>query len=234
MTGPSRFDGASLTAVSPSRDSTASRTADALRTAIIEGRFQPGQRLSEEPVRAELQVSRSTLREAFRLLIRERLLVHELSRGVFVRELTMTDISDLYHVRRVLECAAVRQVEVLTPAGLRALGAAIDDGRAAAQQRQWGLVAAASIRFHEALVALAGSERLNGLIRQVLAEFRLAYAFMSDTRVFHLRFLDWHVEIADAVRAGELERAASMLDEYLRAAERAVLASYRPDVPDEA
>lgn len=210
------------------RNSTASRVADTLRTGIIEGRFQPGVRLSEERVRGALGVSRSTLREAFQLLIRERLLVHELSRGVFVRELTIRDISDLYHVRRVLECSALRQVEVLPPAGLRRMMAAIEDGHQAVEVEQWSMVAAASIRFHEALVGLAGSERLDSLVTQVLAEFRLAYAYMRDTHKFHTRFLDQHTGIAEAVRSGDLDGAARLLEDYLRAAERAVLANYEP------
>ena len=210
------------------RDSTASRVADTLRAGIIEGRFEPGERLSQERMRAALGVSRSTLREAFQLLIRERLLVHELSRGVFVRELTMQDISDLYRVRRVVECAALRQVEVLTPSGLRRMTAAIEDGHDAAARKEWGQVAAASIRFHEALVSLAASQRLNTLITEVLAEFRLAYAFMYDTETFHQHFLRRHTHIAEAVRSGDLEGAATVLETYLRDAEQSVLASYQP------
>ncbi|HWL96447.1 MAG TPA: GntR family transcriptional regulator [Nocardioidaceae bacterium] len=225
-----RFDDETLHAerAQLARNSTASRVADALRARIIDGDLLPGVKLSQERVQDALGVSRSTLREAFQLLIRERLLVHELSRGVFVRQLTMRDISDLYRVRRIVECAAVRAVEVMKPTGLRRMMAAIEDGHTAADAQQWGQVAAASIRFHEALVALAGSQRLDSLVAEVLAEFRLAYAFMHDTRVFHAHFLERHSEIADAVRSGDLDGAAELLDSYLREAERQVLASYQP------
>lgn len=210
------------------RESTASRVADALRARIIQGELLPGAKLSQERVQEALGVSRSTLREALQLLIRERLLVHELSRGVFVRQLSMRDISDLYRVRRIVECAAVRAVEVMRPEGLRRLMAAIEDGHEAADAGQWDHVAAASIRFHEALVALADSQRLNSLVTEVLAEFRLAYAFMLDTQKFHRDFLSRHSDIAEAIRSGDLERAADLLEIYLHDAERAVLASYQP------
>ncbi|MGH3098454.1 MAG: GntR family transcriptional regulator [Streptosporangiales bacterium] len=208
------------------QQSTASRVADRLRTRIIEGKVQPGERLSEERVRQAMGVSRSTLREAFQLLIRERLLVHTLSRGVFVRRLSADDISDLYRVRRVIECATLRELEVLPPAGLRTLVASAEDGRTAARSRRWQEVAAASIRFHKALVALAGSERLDGLITQVLAEFRLAYAMMNDPYAFHAYFLAKHAPITDAVRSGELDRAADLLDAYLREAEDRLISAY--------
>jgi DNA-binding GntR family transcriptional regulator len=209
-------------------DSTVSRVADTVRARIIDGDLLPGAKLSQERVQDALGVSRSTLREALQVLIRERLLDHELGRGVFVRQLTMADIADLYRVRRIVECAALQHIEVIRPAGLRALRAAIDEGRAAAAEQQWGQVAAASIRFHTALVALAGSPRLDALITGVLAEFRLAYAFMHDTQAFHAGFLERHAGIADAIGAGDPELAASLLDTYLADAEREVLASYRP------
>lgn len=210
------------------RNATADRVAEALRRQIIAGELTPGQRLSEERVREEFGVSRSTLREAFGRLLRERLLLHELSRGVFVRWLTRADISDLYQVRRTVECAALRQVEQLSVDGLRRISATLDEGRTAADAGDWATVGAASIRFHEALVGLAGSPRLEEIMSGVLAEFRLAYAHMADTQVFHLAFLKRNGEIAEAVRAGDLTDAATMLDTYLRDAETMLLNEHFP------
>ncbi|MGH3357839.1 MAG: GntR family transcriptional regulator [Nocardioidaceae bacterium] len=209
-----------------SQESVISRIADLLRARVIDGELLPGAKLSQERVQDSLGVSRSTLREAMQVLIRERLLVHELGRGFFVRELTAEDISDLYRVRRIVECAAVQRIEVLLPARLRALRGAIEEGHAGAEACDWGRVAAASIRFHEALVALAGSKRLDVLITGILAEFRLAYALMSDTQAFHESFLKRHSDIADAVSAGDTELAAALLDRYLADAEETLLARY--------
>ncbi|MFF0794634.1 GntR family transcriptional regulator [Streptomyces spiralis] len=207
---------------------TASRVADALRAQIVSGELKPGTRLSEEQVRKVHGVSRSTLREAYQRLIRERLLVHELSRGVFVRQLSREDVADLYQVRRIVECAAIRSIRSLTPSGLRRLSATISDGRAAAEESRWDAVAAASIRFHEALVALAGSDRLDTMMSGVLAEFRLAYAHMSDTRVYHAAYLGRNREIAEALRSGNIEEAATLLETYLTDSEAALLEDY-PD-----
>lgn len=207
-------------------DGAASVVADALRADIVTGRLAPGAQLSQERVREVHGVSRSTLREAFQLLVRERLLVHELARGVFVRQLSRGDIADLYAVRRMVEGSALRHIQTLTLAGLRRLSAAIADGHAAAEEQHWDAVAAASIRFHEALVALAGSERLDGIMSGVLAEFRLAYAQMRDTQVFHATFLKRNREIADALRSGDVEGAAQTLERYLHDAEDMLQAAY--------
>ena len=206
--------------------SAASRVAATIRSQIIEGALTPGARLPEERVRAELGVSRSSLREGFQQLIQERLLVHHLSRGFFVRELTRGDISDLYTVRRIVECGALRQVTNISPQHLRELTRAVTDGKAAAGHQNWQKVAATSIGFHKALIALAGSPRLDALMNQVLAEFRLSYAYMSDPLDFHAPFLERHAQIADEVLSGELETAASSLHSYLSDAEKALLTRY--------
>ncbi|WP_205874222.1 GntR family transcriptional regulator [Mycobacterium camsae] len=203
-----------------------SRLAEALRAQIVAGELAPGSRLSEEHVREAYGVSRSTLREAFQWLIRERLLVHELSRGVFVRQLSRDDIADLYEVRRVVECAALRHSKTLTPNGLRKLSAAIEEGQAAADECHWDAVAAASIKFHESLIDLVESDRLSSIMSGVLAEFRLAYAHMRDTQLFHAAFLKRHEEIAGALRAGATELAADLLEKYLNDAEDALLRSF--------
>lgn len=204
-----------------SSEAAASRIADALKAQIAAGELAPGMRLSQERVREVHGVSRSTLREAFQQLVRERLLVHELSRGVFVRQLSRVDVADLYEVRRIIECAALRHIKSLSPAGLQRLASAINDGQEAVREERWGAAAAANNRFHEALVALAGSERLNVIMSGVLAEYRLAYADMSDTHLLLKRFIGRNVEIAEALRSGDLDGAANLLNTYLLESEEA-------------
>ncbi|MDR2999486.1 MAG: winged helix-turn-helix domain-containing protein, partial [Microbacterium sp.] len=50
--------------------------ADALRQRIIDGEFAPGSRLSESALAERLDVSRNTLREAFRVLAEQGLIEH--------------------------------------------------------------------------------------------------------------------------------------------------------------
>ena len=201
----------------------ASKAADAIRNQIVAGDILPGQRLPEEKIRNELGVSRSSLREGFRLLIQDRLLVHKLSRGFFVRELTRGDIADLYQVRRVVECGAVQQVDALTTHGLKQLSQALSAGQQAVIGQNWSAVAAASIAFHQTLVDLAESARLSWLARQVLTEFRLSYAYMVDPLAFHEPFSKRNQEIADLVRSGSIQESVQALDTYLRDSEEALL-----------
>ncbi|MGJ7419611.1 GntR family transcriptional regulator [Streptomyces cinereoruber] len=196
------------------RTSTAERVADILRARVAEGWFPPGTRLSEDGIGGALGVSRNTLREAFRLLTHERLLVHELNRGVFVRVLDADDVADIYRTRGLVECAVVRGLG-RPPFPLDGLAAAVAAGETAARAGDWNGVSTANIHFHRALVALAGSARTDELMRGVLAELRLALHLVEDPRALHEPFLARNAEILGALRAGERGTAERLLARYL-------------------
>ncbi|MFF9343755.1 GntR family transcriptional regulator [Streptomyces sp. NPDC014773] len=215
------------------RTSTAERVADILRTRIAEGFFPPGTRLSEESIGGALGVSRNTLREAFRLLTHERLLVHELNRGVFVRVLAVDDVEDIYRTRRLVECAVVRGLGD-PPFPVDGLAAAVAGGEAAARAGDWRAVSTANIHFHRELVALAGSARTDELMRSVLAELRLAFHVVDDPRALHEPYLVRNKEILEALRAGERAAAEGLLTRYLDDSIRRVAAAYARAVDEPA
>jgi DNA-binding GntR family transcriptional regulator len=210
------------------RSGTAERVATILRQYITDGVFAPGERLSEPVISSALGVSRNTLRESFQLLAHERLAVHELNRGVFVRELTTEDIEDLYVVRRATECGALRRAAERSTVDLVPVEQAMRDGRAAAAAEDWPAVGTASIHFHQALADLAGSERISATMRQVLAETRLFFVLNENTREFYEPFLDCHESILLELRCGRFDVAEATLDRYLRDAEALLLALSEP------
>ncbi|MEV5801185.1 GntR family transcriptional regulator [Streptomyces collinus] len=196
------------------RTSTAERVADILRGRIAEGFFPPGTRLSEDAIGGALGVSRNTLREAFRLLTHERLLVHELNRGVFVRVLTVADVEDIYRTRTLVECAVVRGLGE-PPYALDGLAAAVAEGELATARNDWKALGTSNIHFHRELVALAGSERTDELMRSVFAELRLAFHVVDDPRRLHEPYLARNRQILRALQDGDHGRAERLLETYL-------------------
>lgn len=213
------------------RTSTAERVADILRTRIAEGYFPPGTRLSEDSIGGALGVSRNTLREAFRLLTHERLVVHELNRGVFVRILGVEDVEDLYRTRRLVECAVVRELGE-PPLMVDGLSAAVSEGEEAARDGDWTGVSTANIHFHRELVALAGSEHTDELMRRVLAELRLAFHTVQDLRELHEPYIARNRQILNALRAGERTTAERLLADYLDDSRHRLVEVYERRVAD--
>nr|WP_239092025.1 GntR family transcriptional regulator [Streptomyces sp. SID14478] len=212
------------------RTSTAERVADILRSRIAEGFFPPGTRLSEDSIGGALGVSRNTLREAFRLLTHERLLEHRLNRGVFVRVLSVDDVEDIYRTRRMIECSVVRSLGE-PPYDLDRIAAAVADGRRAAKAGEWKVVSTANIHFHRELVALAGSERTDELMRSVLAELRLAFHVVDDPRRLHEPYLARNVRIVETLREGRRDDAEALLADYLDDSRDGLVEVYGQRVP---
>ncbi|MFE5220038.1 MULTISPECIES: GntR family transcriptional regulator [unclassified Streptomyces] len=214
------------------RTSTAERVSDILRSRIADGYFPPGTRLSEDGIGGALGVSRNTLREAFRLLTHERLLIHELNRGVFVRVLTVEDVEDIYRTRSLVECAVVRGLGE-PPYPLRGLASAVAEGDAAAADNDWKAMGTANIHFHQELVALAGSQRTDELMRSVFAELRLAFHVVDDPRRLHEPYLARNRRILQALQAGERTTAEHLLQTYLADSLERVVEVYRRRVGEE-
>ncbi|AEY88112.1 MULTISPECIES: GntR family transcriptional regulator [Streptomyces] len=214
------------------RTSTAERVSDILRSRISEGYFPPGTRLSEDSIGGALGVSRNTLREAFRLLTHERLLIHELNRGVFVRVLTVEDVEDIYRTRSLVECAVVRGLGE-PPYRLDGLTSAVEEGRTAAAESDWKGLGTANIHFHRELVALAGSERTDELMRSVFAELRLAFHVVDDPRRLHEPYLARNAQILQALQGGDRHGAERLLETYLADSLERVVEVYRRRVGEE-
>ncbi|MCR6484146.1 GntR family transcriptional regulator [Amycolatopsis sp. OK19-0408] len=208
-----------------SRKSTAERVAGVLRKRIAEGFFLPGGRLSEQDIGNALGVSRNTLREAFRLLTHERLLAHELNRGVFVRIPSVEDVVDIYRVRKIIECAAVRGVTA-KPDTFARIKEKVDIGDEAARSGNWKDLGTANVWFHQELAALSGSERVNELVGRLIAELRLVFHIMAEPRRFHERYLPRNHEILDRIEAGDGPGAEQLLMKYLEDAEEQLVGAY--------
>jgi DNA-binding GntR family transcriptional regulator len=199
------------------RSSTAERVAGVLRRRITEGDMPPRTHLSEEQLIEVLHVSRNTLREAFRLLTHEGLLVHRLHRGVFVRELGEADLVDLYRLRRLIECNVVRGFEEIHPEPdlLRRLAEDVDEGESAARRGDWVLVGTANMRFHRHLVALARSPRTDEVTDRLLAELRLAFHAVASPQRLHEPYVGRNRGLLEHLEAGHFTLAADELEAYL-------------------
>ena len=214
------------------RTSTAERVSDILRSRIADGYFPPGTRLSEDSIGGALGVSRNTLREAFRLLTHERLLVHELNRGVFVRVLSVEDVEDIYRTRRLVECAVVRGLGE-PPYALEQPAAAVTEGQLASVEDDWKGVGTANIHFHRELVALAGSARTDELMRSVFAELRLAFHLVDDPKALHEPYLQRNRLILQALQANNPAEAEKLLAVYLDDSLERVVDAYRQRVGED-
>src|SRR5215831_4822248 len=80
---------------------------DAVRNAILDGRLQPGQPITERTLAHDLQISRAPVREAMRELEKEGLVVTRPHRGTYVASFSDDDVLEIYTLRANLETMAL-------------------------------------------------------------------------------------------------------------------------------
>jgi DNA-binding GntR family transcriptional regulator len=219
----------------------AERAADVIRESIFNGRFRPGMALPESSLANALQVSRNTVRDAFRTLVHERLLTYVVNKGVAVRCLSAADVHDIYRLRGLYELSAV---DLLSqgPAKihseiLSALRKSVDQGEAAADRAAAAPLdskerteatldlGTADLDFHTHLVSLHHSPRLDEAFRALMTELRLGFLSNQDQYPFHQRYLPLNRSICADLEAGRYDSAHATLARYLNDAQAEVQAA---------
>ena len=143
--------------------------ADALRRSLLEGRFRPGENLSEVAIASEFQISRGPVREAMLILAEEGLLTHTQNRGFSVLNFTARDLEQVEQVRIPLESLALAASrEHVTGRDLErlvthkdAIVAALEAGDGVAGVR-------AEVEFHTAIWVLSGNPWLVAPLKRVM------------------------------------------------------------------
>jgi len=146
-----------------------------VRDAILSGTLQPGEKVVEEQLCADLGISRAPLREALRLLAQQGLVEHVPRRGSRVAEWSSTDILQLFALRHVLECHAIETALPLADpeSALQPVRASLEAMRTATDELDRD---DAHRRFHAAVVGLADNRQLDIALEPVLLKLQLPMA----------------------------------------------------------
>jgi len=208
---------------SPSRSASAQVVAH-VKEAIRAGRLSPGQRLLESELTGRLGVSRGPVREALAQLQVEGFIDIEPHRGARVHQLSRTEMAQLFEVRGLLAANAAK---------LAAQQIGQDRNRSrmrAERRRQLALranpdlsaYAAANVEFHTLVDEMSGNQLLasllDGLQTRVGPFLSLAQSSSRD------RLLEHHLQIADAILAGDGGAAARAMRRHVTATLRAIMA----------
>jgi DNA-binding GntR family transcriptional regulator len=196
----------------------ASRIADTIAERIIAGTLAPDVPLRQDHIAREFSSSHVPVREAFRQLEAQHLVIGLPRRGVRVAPLDATSIREISEMRAALEVVALRHAAPrLTPAHLAKIELALIEGENAETLQDFE---AANRAFHQALVMPCAMPRLlaslDGLQR---ANSRLVFA-MARSSGWRPRSNQDHRQILQALRARNIEQASSLLARHIQTIER--------------
>jgi DNA-binding GntR family transcriptional regulator len=145
---------------------------DVIRKALYDGRFEPGQSLSEAGLAAEMQISRGPVREALLMLAQEGLVTHSPNRGFSVVQISAEDMNEIQQVRMPLEAMALKMAQPkFTSADLAVLEEL--KKRMVEEYLRLNLRECAQLdmAFHSRIWERAGNARLSATLSTLLAPF---------------------------------------------------------------
>ena len=180
-----------------------------LRQELVRQRYKPGEWLQENEIAERLNVSRSPVREALRMLTGDGLLVEIPKKGVYVRKLTEDKIRENFSICCLLEVNAIQSLHDLQTEAAEALLACLSRECTAYPDRDpWEKQAEESL--HALLMWLAGNETAVQIHKKLCDQLLLirvsALSCQSDAE----RSSSEHAKIVEYILEGCLERAADL------------------------
>lgn len=202
------------------------RIAILLRENIFTGHLQTGQALSEKELAMQCKTSRNTLREGLRYLHSEGLVEYQHNRGVFVRQLTLDDVRDIYKTRRYIENLALQSLQRMDAAKLQEMDSYLSLAAQAAEIDDWRNFGTYSLRFHQAIVHLLDCEHIDIFFNVLLAQLRLLFASGEAEKAFQLPWLARDQQIFSLMKEKRKEQVCKALTEYLLKSEQQIISRF--------
>ena len=198
------------------RQSLHDEVVDRVRAMILDGDLRPGDRVHERALCEEIGVSRTPLREAFKVLAAEGLLELQPNRGAAVTRLTVRGVEEMFEVMGTLEGLAgelaCRNIGDERIAEVRALHYQMLHHHVRGDRAEY-------FRFnqeiHRKIVEAADNETLSGIVNGLSARIRRARYQANVSKARWDRAVAEHGDILAALEARDGPRLAAVLKQHL-------------------
>jgi DNA-binding GntR family transcriptional regulator len=187
-----------------------------IRQMIEDGALMPGSRIPERQLCAQLGVSRTPLREAFRILATDGLIELTPRRGATVKRLEPAEINHMFEVIAVLEALAGELAcEVLPDAQIAAIEALHQRMMAAYKRRDRRRFFEANQQIHERIVAGSGNPILARVYAGLSGQMRRIRYMPQITEAQWRIAAREHAEIMKALKSRNREALGRILRDHL-------------------
>lgn len=202
-----------------------------LKGDIIRGEYAPGERLAEELLSAQMNVSRAPIREAFNMLERDGFVKIAPRRGAFVTEVSNTDIDYIWEIRLLLEPYAAKESVALIPEDeLNEIHQELENGLAHPEDMQ--LYMDSDLKVHELITAYLPNRFLTDVIQNIKAHsLRLRWATEYEEPETQEQIIidatKEHMEIIKAFLARDGEAVAAAVRTHIENAKKRLIRADR-------
>lgn len=205
----------SLPRVAP--DSRRQQVLRSLRDAIVSGRLRPGDRLVEADISRQTGVSRGPVREAFRQLEQEGLVVSHPYRATEVLGVSQEEVAEvLVPIRLTIERFAFRHaLPMLNSEDLQYLAELVKTMKLAAESDDPDRLADADVSFHERVIVRSQRPHCLQVWRTIEPRVRAYFRRDVPAHVTPFEVVEEHAQLLDALRTGDKRTVVAVLETHI-------------------
>lgn len=188
-----------------------------IKRSIIEGDLEPGEKLIESKIASDMNISRSPIREAFRILEHEGMVVKK-NQNLHIHTPSVKDIVELYQLRFSLEsltCYLAAQVR--NDQEIIQLKEILNDTEQALEAQDLKQVYECNTLFHETIIQISGNTHLVSILDNL--RDKIFYCRNVLLQLDYVRldsFFSEHFNIYIAIKEGRAEVAKKLMEEHVR------------------
>jgi Transcriptional regulators len=191
---------------------------------ILSGSIQPGERINESKISTLLGVSRAPIREALRLLASNGILEIRANRGMFVRDIKVREVDELYDIRAALDAlAGDRAAALISKEQLQGLEKWMQEMAVHVEANDVEAYYRANINFHTAIVEISGNENLlsmyEGICKRMSLFRKVSLSLPGQLSVS----LQKHQKILSAITSKDPAKAGNVLRNHTLEAKKTLL-----------
>ena len=199
-----------------------------LREGILTGELKPGERLMEIHLAKKLDVSRTPIREAIRMLELEGLVTMVPRKGAEVARISEEDIRDVLEVRKALDSLAAKLAcERITQEEKEEIKKAEKEFEDSVLTKDAKTIARADVLFHDKILCASKNKRLSQMVNNLADRiYRYRFEYIKDDSN-HRRLIDEHRAIMQSVFDGDEKKAQERVSTHIDNQEKGIIEQLR-------
>lgn len=202
----------------PEKKNLGQEIAQYMKKAILDGKWNPGDRLIETKLARELGTSQTPVREAINQLASEGVIVSLPNRGAVIRDLDAIDIFEIYSIRAVIEGLAIRlATSRATPADISEIESFYNEMKRKINDDDVKSLSHDAEQIHEFIYKLANHSELSAMHQTISFKVALANRILSFNYTKQEEF-DQHRAIIEALKKGDPDYSEKVMREHIHQA----------------
>lgn len=200
--------------------------ADEIKQWIWNKDLDYGERLLETDLAEKFDVSRSTIREAFKILEGEELIISKARKGTYVATFTEKDLVEINELRTLLEARAFLQaLPKLEDKHFDDLEAIIERMKQGVKRKDWNELFNLDMTFHRYLMDLSDNSRILKIYDSLQVQIRTALMHLDEYYSSFDAFYQEHKELLDILKTKDADKVKESIINHIGYVEEKLLGS---------